>query len=92
MFWDRLFHYAKEAKFVLWVVTLMSTHYHILGYLRKGENLGRLMQRLHGSTAKLMNDLLEGHRVPFWRDKGRADYFDGCIRDELQCRRAYRTS
>jgi hypothetical protein len=28
--------------------------------------------------------------VPFWKESGRNDYFDGCIRDETQCRRAYR--
>ena len=49
-----------------------------------------MMQRIHGSVAKLVNDLLPQRRTPFWRDKGRHDYFDGCLRDELQCRRAYR--
>ena len=29
-------------------------------------------------------------RVPFWREAGHRDYFDGCIRDEKQCRRAYK--
>ena len=48
------------------------------------------MQRLHGSVAKLVNDLLAERRVPFWREAGHRDYFDGCIRDEKQCRRAYR--
>jgi hypothetical protein len=46
--------------------------------------------KLHGSVAKLVNDLLPERRVPFWRDDSGKDYFDGCIRDELQCRRAYR--
>ena len=45
---------------------------------------------LHGSVAKLVNDILPERRVPFWRTSGHRDYFDGCIRDELQCRRAYR--
>ena len=49
-----------------------------------------MMQRIHGSVAKLVNDLLPERRLPFWRGSGRRDYFDGCIRDELQCRRAYR--
>ena len=49
-----------------------------------------MMQRIHGSVAKLVNDLLPQRRLPFWRRSGRHDYFDGCIRDETQCRRAYR--
>lgn len=49
-----------------------------------------MMRKLHGSVAKLVNDLLPERRVPFWREAGNRDYFDGCIRDELQCRRAYR--
>lgn len=28
--------------------------------------------------------------VPFWGDAKNNDYMDGCIRDELQARRAYR--
>jgi len=49
-----------------------------------------MMRKFHGSVAKLVNDLLPERRVPFWRDMESKDYFDGCIRDELQCRRAYR--
>ena len=29
-------------------------------------------------------------RKRFWKGAGGRDYFDGCIRDEVQCRRAYR--
>ena len=90
VFWDRFEHYSNEFGFVPWVVTLMSNHYHVLGYLKVGENLGPMMQRLRGSVAKLVNDTLPERRVPFWRTKGRRDYFDGCLRNELQCRRAYR--
>lgn len=68
----------------------MSNHYHSLGYLKIGANLGVMMQRIHGSIAKLVNDLLPERRVPFWREEQGNDYFDGCLRDELQCRRAYR--
>jgi hypothetical protein len=68
---------------------LLDNHYHTLGYLKTGDNLGPMMQRLHGSVAKLVNDCLPGRRVPFWSEKGHRDYFDGCIRDERQCRRAY---
>ena len=48
-----------------------------------------MMRKLHGSVAKLVNDLLPARRQPFWGE-GRDTYFDGCIRDELQFRRAYR--
>ena len=73
-----------------WVTTLLNNHYHTLGYLGLGPNLGPMMQRIHGSVAKLVNDLLPERRVPFWRLDKTGDYFDGCIRDEVQCRRAYR--
>ena len=49
-----------------------------------------MMRKIHGSVAKLVNDLLPERRVPFWWDRRDADYFDGCIRDEVQYRRAYR--
>ena len=90
VFWDRFDFWTRAYGFVAWVTTLLSNHYHTLGYLKVGENLGPMMQRIHGSVAKLVNDLLPQRRVPFWRENGRNDYFDGCIRDELQCRRAYR--
>ncbi len=69
---------------------MLDNHYHTLGYLSEGAQLGVMMQKLHGSVAKLVNDLLEARRVPFWTDAKHRDYMDGCIRDELQCRRAYR--
>lgn len=68
----------------------MNTHYHTLGYLRVGQNLPTMMQRLHGSIAKRVNDLLPVRLVPFWRDAKGTEYFDGCIRDETQATRAYR--
>jgi len=66
VFWDRFDHYTKEYGFVPWVTSLVDNHYHTLGYLRIGENLGPMMQRIHGSVAKLVNDLLPERRVPFW--------------------------
>jgi len=90
VFWDRFHHYTAMYGFVPWVNSLMLNHYHTLGYLKVGENLGPMMQKLHGSVAKLTNDLLPERHVPFWRGKGNRDYFDGCIRDVLQARRAYR--
>jgi hypothetical protein len=89
VFWDRFAHYTREYEFFLWVTSLLSNHYHTLGYLRVGNNLGHLIRRLHGSVAKLVNDLLSEPHLPFWREAGNQDYFDGCIRDEQQCRRAY---
>ena len=52
-----------------------------------GENLGPMMQRLHGSVAKLTNDTLPERRGAFWQDKAHDDYYDGCIRDVLQFRK-----
>jgi hypothetical protein len=90
IFWDRFTHYTKRYAFIPWVTTLLDNHYHTIGYLRVGENLGPMMQKLHGSVAKLVNDLLETRLTPFWHDRKNSSYMDGCIRDELQCRRAYR--
>lgn len=72
-----------------WVATLLDNHYHTLGYLKVGENLGEMMRKIYGSVAKLVNDTLEVRRVPFWKDAESHDYFDVCLRDEKQCRLAY---
>ena len=90
IFWDRFYHYTNEFGYFPWVTTLLNNHYHTLGYLRVGTNLGTMMQRIHGSVAKLVNDTLPERRVPFWREGLRNDYFDGCLRNEKQCRKAYR--
>lgn len=90
IFWDRFNFYVNKYRFTPWIRTLMDNHYHFLGYLPHGENLGPLMQRLHGSVAKLVNDTLQSRVLPFWRTKGNKDYFDGCIRNETQLRRAFR--
>ena len=90
VFWDRFEFYTAQCLFTPWVTSLMTNHYHVLGYCKRGEMFGQMMRRIHGSTAKLVNDLLDERRVPFWRETGNRDYFDGCIRDEKQCRLAYR--
>jgi len=90
IFWDRFGHWTTHHHYASWVRTLMNNHYHDLGYSKIGTELGEMMRKIHGSIAKLVNDVLEVRLVPFWVDKGHQDYFDGCIRDELQCRRAYR--
>src|SRR5438874_372687 len=90
IFWDRFDHWTAHYGFDPFVTTLMNNHYHTEGYLEVGANLGPMMQRIHGSVAKLVNDVLHERYLPFWLEAGRRDYFDGCIRDELQCRRAWR--
>jgi REP element-mobilizing transposase RayT len=90
VFWERFDHYTREFGFTPWVTSLVDNHYHTLGYLRVGAKLPRMMQRLHGSVAKLVNDLLPQGRAGFWRDAKGKEYFDGCIRDEKQARLAYR--
>lgn len=67
----------------------MSNHYHTLGYLRAGKDLPKMMQRLHGSVSKPVNDLLPARIPEFWRNTRGHKYFDGCIRHEHQARRAY---
>ncbi len=89
-FWDRFDHYADAFRFTPWVTSLLDNHYHTLGYLRRGEALPRMMQRLHGSVAKLVNDQLSERFPRFWCDAAGKQYFDGCIRDERQARLAYR--
>src|SRR3954471_20377843 len=90
IFWNRFDHYTHELSFVPWVTSLLNNHYHTLGYLRTGSNLTRMMQRIHGSVAKLVNDVLPARLIPFWRNAKGKEYFDGCIRDEKQARLAYR--
>ena len=90
IFWDRFDYWTKHYHFTPWVTSLVVSHYHVLGYCRVGANLGQMVRHIHGSTAKLVNDLLPKRRDAFWIDPGHRDYFDGCIRDELQCRRAFR--
>lgn len=94
VFWDRFEFYTQQFGFTPWVTSLMNNHYHVLGYLRDGNNLGPMMQRVHGSVAKLANDVLQANGrerlKPFWRQSANHDYFDGAIRDEKQARLAYR--
>lgn len=90
IFWDRFDHYTEMHGFTPWVTSLMDNHYHTLGYLCVGKELGEMMRKVHGSAAKLVNDTLVVRLRPFWVDRGHQDYFDGCIRDAVQCERAYR--
>jgi len=90
IFWDRFEHYTTRHGFTPWVTSLLDNHYHTIGYLRRGDELGRMMRGLHGSVSKLVNDLLPARRVPFWSDQRDKDYFDGCLRDAKQGRLTYR--
>jgi len=90
IFWDRFEYYTAKCSFVPWVTSLMTNHYHILGYCRTGSTIREMMRPLHGSVAKLVNDILSVRLVPFWKQPGEQTYFDGCLRDETQCRRAFR--
>jgi hypothetical protein len=49
-----------------------------------------MMRKLHGSVAWLVMKEIGVRPVPFWRERSNRDYFDGCLRDVLQARRAYR--
>lgn len=51
IFWDRFNYYTTQHGFVPWVTTLLYNHYHTVGYLKKGEELGAMMRKLHGSVA-----------------------------------------
>src|SRR5438874_12310295 len=63
IFWDRFDHYTKLHTFTPLVTTLMNNHYHTEGYLKVGAELGEMMRKLHGSVAKLVNDILPERRV-----------------------------
>ncbi|MEM6756452.1 MAG: hypothetical protein AAF586_04735 [Planctomycetota bacterium] len=89
VFWRQFDRYVAGCGFVPWVTSLLDNHYHTVGYLRRGDRLGPMMQRLHGSVAKLVNDQLEARLRPFWSEKKDGGYFDGCLRDEKQARLAY---
>jgi REP element-mobilizing transposase RayT len=89
IFWDRFTHYTTEFGFVPWITSLLDNHYHTIGYFKSARGLPTMMQRIHGSVAKRVNDRLPVRLVPFWRNAKGHEYFDGCIRDERQARLAY---
>ena len=68
IFWDRFEHYTKKYEFVPWVTSLLDNHYHSEGYLKDASVLPTMMQRIHGSIAKLVNDVLPERLTEFWRD------------------------
>ena len=64
IFWTQFNRYTQEFGFTPWVTSLIDNHYHTLGYLRRGDQLGTMMQRIHGSVAKLVNDTLDSGSGP----------------------------
>ena len=91
VFWERFEKAIRIAEFQPWVTSFLDNHYHTVGYLSRGEQLKTMMHSLHGSVAKLVNDLLEVRLVPFWSDSRRKNYMDGCLRDESQGRKTSRS-
>ena len=94
IFWERFDTYTHEYAFVPTITSLIENHYHIEMYVKNAAKLGAFMRGLHGSVAKLVNDVLERdgkpRLKPFWYDTGKQGYFDGCLRNELQHRRTHR--
>ena len=90
IFWGKFLQYANAHGFEPWIASLLSNHYHFVGFLETGRELGEMMRRLHGSVAWLVCKGLDVRHKPFWRDDHHRDYFDGCLRDRNQLVRSYR--
>lgn len=90
LFWDRFQYWTRTYPVELIAASLLNNHYHLIAYIAIGRTLPVLMQRLHGSVAKHVNDLLPQRIERFWFRKGDTGYFDGCLRDETQLRRTFR--
>ena len=71
------------------VISLLSNHYHLVGYAKSGQQLIDFIRGLHSSTARYLNQLLDLPLRPFWREAGGQSYFDGCLRDEGQASKAW---
>ena len=61
IFWDRFDHYIEKYSYTPWVTSLLDNHYHTIGYLKYGDDLPLLMKGINGSTAKLVNDVLQNN-------------------------------
>lgn len=90
LFWHRFRHWTRAYRVELITASLLNNHYHLVAYIAIGRTLPELMRRLHGSVAKLVNDVLPERIERFWFRKGDTGYFDGCLRDEKQLRRTFR--
>jgi hypothetical protein len=89
IFWEKFERFSSQHGFDPWIASLLLTHYHFVGFLQKGAELGEMMRKLHGSVAWLVCKQLNIQHKPFWRDDEHNDYFDGCLRDENQLTRTY---
>src|SRR5438552_10040713 len=49
IFWSQFDLYTVKHGFTPIVTSLLSNHYHALGYLRVGDDLPKMMRLLHGS-------------------------------------------
>ncbi|MEL7238232.1 MAG: transposase [Planctomycetota bacterium] len=89
VFWQCFNRWHERSGFKVCVVTLMSSHYHLVGYAKVGQQLVDFVQGLHGSTARAVNPLLDQPLRPFWGERKGQSYFDGCLRDEEQASKAW---
>ncbi len=59
VFWAQFDKYTAQHGFEPWVTSLLDNHWHSVGYLFRGDQLGPMMNGIQGSVAKLVNDFLE---------------------------------
>jgi len=89
IFTNRFEFYSQKHGFVPWVWSLLNNHYHMLGYLKSGENLGELMRQLHGSVAMMVIKATGVRHVPFC-DRTRTKIIS-MVASEMCCRLGART-
>ncbi len=63
IFWRQFEKYTAQFSFTPFVTSLLDNHYHTVGYLKLGANLAPMMQRIQGSVAKLVNDVMQAQFV-----------------------------
>ena len=59
-----------------WVI--LDNHYHLLGNSRKGEDLPKIIQGIHGQSGFLISQMANGEKPIGW------NYWDYCPRDEKE--------
>ena len=94
IFWNRFDHHTLAQQITPIVTSLVGNHYHLLAHVEVGANVPVFVRNLHGSTAKLTNDLREAAGLDrisdVWANGLRGSYFDGCVRNATQFRRIFR--
>ena len=92
IFWRQLEIKAAEHGLTLIIASLLNNHYHLLGYLKEGDQLTPLMRGLHGSVARYVNQVTppEKQVKPLFREATGKQYFDGAIRSPKQFDRTFR--